>query len=95
MAFICPHCKQVAYTRTSRYLSDLTQEEYLTCSNVTCGHNFSTFRAVRETLSPSALPRAGIYIPMATKQRLIEVQLLIRSQKAGAENQLELPGLTA
>ncbi|MFK7089314.1 ogr/Delta-like zinc finger family protein [Chromobacterium violaceum] len=95
MAFICPHCKQVAYTRTSRYLSELTQEEYFQCSNIACGHNFTSFRTVRETLSPSALPQAGIYIPMATKQRLVEVQLLIRSQKAGAESQLELPGLTA
>ncbi|MBX9298796.1 ogr/Delta-like zinc finger family protein [Chromobacterium vaccinii] len=95
MAFICPHCDQVAYTRTSRYLSELTQEEYFQCSNIACGHNFTSFRTVRETLSPPALPKAGIHIPMATKQRLIEMQLEIRRQKAGAENQLELPGLTA
>ncbi|WP_047237746.1 ogr/Delta-like zinc finger family protein [Chromobacterium subtsugae] len=93
MAFICPHCDCVAYTRSSRYLSPLTQEEYLQCTNIVCGHNFALFRTVRETLSPPALPKAGIYIPMATKQRLAEMHHEMRRKQA--ENQLELPGLTA
>ncbi|WP_083370100.1 ogr/Delta-like zinc finger family protein [Chromobacterium sphagni] len=93
MAFTCPHCEQVSYTRTSRYLSNLTQEEYFQCSNLTCGHTFTTYRYVRETLCPPALPKAGVSIPMATKQRLSELQHELRRKKL--ENQLELPGLTA
>lgn len=90
MAFTCPHCGSVANTRSSRYLSDLTQEEFLQCSNCTCGHTFTTFRTVRETLSPPAIPKAGIHIPQANRTRLAEVHLALRKKSNEDQIQIEL-----
>lgn len=70
MATKCAHCGSVAYTRSSRMLSAVTQEEYFQCSNVACGHTFRAVREHLETLSPSAIPNPCVRLPQANRTRL-------------------------
>lgn len=84
MATKCAHCGCVAYTRSSRQLSPLTQEEYFQCSNVACGHTFTAIREHRETLSPSAIPNPQVRLPLASRAKLSAVHLEL-SKRAGDE----------
>lgn len=67
MAFICPHCQQVAYTRTSRMATPTLREAYLQCSNFYCGHTFKTLEEIVCTLSPSATPNPLVHLRHSSK----------------------------
>ena len=63
MPFICPHCKTVAYRRSSRPMSEQTKEAHYRCEN--CGHGFKTIEQVTQTLSPSGMPNRRVHISLA------------------------------
>lgn len=88
MATKCAHCGSVAYTRSSRMLSPVSQEEYFQCSNVACGHTFTAVREHRETLSPSATPNPAVRLRIADRARLIAIQIAMR--KTANDDQLPL-----
>lgn len=67
MAFTCPHCEAIAYTRSSRMVSIKLRESYLQCSDLYCGHTFKTLEEVVCTLSPSAKPNPAVFLPRSTK----------------------------
>lgn len=90
MAFLCPHCQCVAYTRSSRYLSEVTQEEYFQCTNIVCSHTFSTIREARETLSPSATPNPRVHLPQASRAKLAALRIAMRMDKDKDKDQIPL-----
>jgi hypothetical protein len=67
MAFICPHCKSIAFTRSSRQATETLREAYLQCSNLYCGHTFKTLTEIVATLSPSATPNPKVFIRLGGK----------------------------
>lgn len=69
MATICPHCRQRAICRTSKRVSDLSRELTYQCTNVECGHTFVALEEIVRTISPSAVPRAGITLRQTTQVR--------------------------
>lgn len=77
MAFICPHCHSMAFTRSSRQATATLREAYLQCSNLYCGHTFKTLTEVVATLSPSATPNPGVHLRLSGKaaQAVAESQL--------------------
>ncbi|MFS1537583.1 MAG: ogr/Delta-like zinc finger family protein [Candidatus Phlomobacter fragariae] len=38
----CPVCKNIAHTRTRRYLTNKTKESYYQCQNIICSSTFKT-----------------------------------------------------
>lgn len=56
MAFQCPHCRNNAYTRTSRHMSLQTKESYFQCENIACGYTFKVLAQIVCTLVQSANP---------------------------------------
>ena len=69
--YSCPHCDSKAKCRTSRSLSVLTQELYLQCSNVYCGHTWKSMLSVVHTIVPSQMPNPTIFMPNC-KARYVE-----------------------
>lgn len=61
--YSCPHCKTRARCRTSRPLSALTQELYLQCINVECGHTWKSLMSAVHTLVPSQTPDPTVFLP--------------------------------
>lgn len=57
--FKCHHCKHVAYTRTSREMSDRTKERYYQCTNVNCSATFATMESVVKDI---ATPNLNNYV---------------------------------
>ena len=78
MATKCAHCGSPAYTRTSRMLSLVSQEEYFQCSDISCGHTFRAVREHIETLSPSAMPNPAVTLPQASRTRLAAMRIAQR-----------------
>lgn len=78
MATKCAHCGSIAYTRSSRMLSSVSQEEYFQCSNVACGHTFRAVREHIETLSPSAIPNPSVRLPQASRAKLAVLRIAER-----------------
>lgn len=74
MIFTCPHCKGKATIRTSRSINPLLRELHYQCHDVECGHTFSAWLEVYETISPSAKPDPLVHIPMSeyTRRKLLE-----------------------
>lgn len=90
MATKCAHCGAVAYTRTSRMLSLVSQEEYFQCSNIVCGHTFTAVREHRETLSPSAIPNPQVRLPQASRAKLAAIRMAARLGEDREQIPLEL-----
>ncbi|TCP13792.1 Ogr/Delta-like zinc finger protein [Crenobacter luteus] len=90
MATKCAHCGSVAHTRSSEYLTEITQIEYFACSNVACGHTFTALRAHHETLSPPAVPNPRVKLPQATRARLMAVQIALRKKADDSQQALPL-----
>ncbi|WP_189530308.1 ogr/Delta-like zinc finger family protein [Paludibacterium paludis] len=87
MATKCAHCGHVAHIRSSRYLSEVTQEEYFQCSNIACGHTFTAIREHRETLSPPAVPNPRVHLPLASRAKLVAARIATSRR---AEDQIPL-----
>jgi hypothetical protein len=66
--YTCPHCADRARCRTSRALSPLTQELYLQCLNVHCGHTWKSMMSAVHTLVPSQTPNPSVFLPKKTPQ---------------------------
>lgn len=64
-AMACPHCAAPARVRTSEQLSPLVRKSWHWCSNPACGHSFVTFTEIQCTLSPPAIPRPGVVLPLS------------------------------
>lgn len=86
MIFQCPHCKSKATIRTSRPISPLLRELYFQCHDVECGHTFSAFLEVRETISPSAKPDPLVHLPMSeyTRRKLLQSSSLASEWRHGS-----------
>lgn len=52
----CPHCKSLAFIRSSKDIGALVREGSCQCTNLACGHTFVINVEVVRTLSPSAFP---------------------------------------
>jgi hypothetical protein len=52
----CPHCKSVAFIRTSKEVHPLMRELFFQCQSVACGHTFKVTQEIVATVSPSAMP---------------------------------------
>ena len=52
----CPHCKSVAFIRTSKEVHPLMREQFFQCQSVACGHTFKVTQEIVATVSPSAMP---------------------------------------
>ncbi|WP_336431433.1 ogr/Delta-like zinc finger family protein [Providencia sp. PROV012] len=46
MAFNCPKCGAVTYTKTSKSMSSETRRSYHQCQNLLCGCSFTTITSV-------------------------------------------------
>lgn len=69
MAYLrCPHCGCRANVRSSSRETDLTTAIYLQCSNLECSHSFKALTEIVGTISPSAMPRPDIVLPMLRRQ---------------------------
>ena len=65
----CPHCGSRASIQASREQSTLVRSLVFSCKNYECGHVFTALLAVELTLSPSAIPKADINIPLSSHIR--------------------------
>jgi transposase-like protein len=63
----CPHCDAPAVSRSSKRFTPLLRDIYYQCTNVFCGHAFVATLEVTRTVTPSAIPRAGVRLPMMTR----------------------------
>lgn len=66
MKMLCPHCKQHAYTRSSRQLTVTSRETFFQCRNLECGHTFTAVTEINHTISPSATPDPTVVIPLSS-----------------------------
>ncbi len=74
---MCPHCKDMAYTRSSQQLTGTSRETIFACRNPECGHTFTAVTEINRTLSPSAIPDPRVVLPLSThvQRGLIAQQL--------------------
>lgn len=86
MIFQCPHCKGKATIRTSRSVNLLLRELNYQCHDVECGHTFSAFLEVHETISPSAKPDPSVHLPMSeyTRRKLLQSSSLTSEWRHGS-----------
>lgn len=67
MRIRCPHCQHRAIIRTSRPMSETTQEQQLMCTNVECAHTWVTHTSAVRTIAPSMCPNPKVYIPLSPR----------------------------
>ncbi|QFS66545.1 ogr/Delta-like zinc finger family protein [Delftia tsuruhatensis] len=77
MRMMCPHCEQLAYTRTSMQLTNTSRETIFVCKNFYCGHIFSAVTEINRTISPSAIPNPGVVLAISDhlNRKLLQTQL--------------------
>ena len=66
MRMMCPHCKDMAYTRSSLQLTGTSRETIFACRNPECGHTFTAVTEINRTLSPSAMPDPRVVLPLSS-----------------------------
>jgi len=77
MRLMCPHCKDMAYTRTSEQLTTTSRWTIFVCRNPECGCTFKAVTEINCMLSPSATPDPSVVIPLSSHvQRGLLSQLL-------------------
>lgn len=69
MRMRCPHCKQMAYTRSSNELTDTSRETIFECRNPACGHTFRAVTEINCTLSLSSTPDPSVVLPLSSHLR--------------------------
>ncbi len=84
---ICPHCKGPSRIRSSCQVTPVYREQLNQCENPLCGHVWIDGIGAVRTLSPSAVPDAGVRIPMSPHVRREQVVASMRP-----EDQLEMFG---
>ena len=63
----CPHCDAPAMSRSSKRFTPLLRDIYYQCTNVLCSHAFVATLEVTRTVTPSAIPRIGVRLPILTR----------------------------
>lgn len=61
----CPHCHAPTLVRSSELVTPTSKDLYCLCLNPDCGATWKAQLSIVYMLSPSAMPRPGIDIPMA------------------------------
>ena len=77
MRFRCPHCGTSSVVRTSETMSATVTWLYVQCRNLECGHTWRVDAEAAITISPSAMPRHDVQLPLSPHVRrgLLSVQL--------------------
>lgn len=53
----CPYCKSVAYTKSSRYMSEQVKERYHQCTNLVCSCTFKTSESITKVITAPPKPK--------------------------------------
>lgn len=61
----CPHCEARASIQGSREQSTMVRSLVFACTNCECGHTFTALLSIEHTLSPSAIPKPDVHIPLS------------------------------
>lgn len=69
MRFRCPHCGTSSVVRTSEVMSATVTWLYVQCRNVDCGHTWRVDAEAAVTISPSAMPRPDVLLPLSPHVR--------------------------
>ncbi|SOE50894.1 ogr/Delta-like zinc finger family protein [Orrella dioscoreae] len=69
----CPHCDTWATVRTSEAVSATMRIAYFQCKNIACGHTWKAHIEVVATISPSAIPRPGINLPLSPLSETLRI----------------------
>lgn len=69
MRFRCPHCGTSSVVRTSETMSATVTWLYVQCRNVDCGHTWRVDAEASLTISPSAMPRPDVLLPLSPHVR--------------------------
>jgi hypothetical protein len=58
-------------------LTNTSRETIFVCKNFYCGHVFSAVTEINRTLSPSAIPKADVVLPLGShlNRKLLQTQL--------------------
>ncbi|WP_459614375.1 Ogr/Delta-like zinc finger protein [Bordetella sp. 2513F-2] len=83
----CPHCDDWATVRSSERLSPLVRVVYFQCRNLYCGHTWKAHVEAIATISPSAIPRSGVSLPISPYSETLR---RAASAKSANPNQLSL-----
>ena len=84
MFMACPHCDSAAKVRSSYTLTPMIRESIMVCSNEVCGHTFVVVSSVDRTVSPSAMPRAGVTLRLSTQAEVLKEQARQKAQAVPA-----------
>ncbi|SAI47571.1 DNA-binding transcriptional regulator [Bordetella ansorpii] len=61
----CPHCETWATVRSSERVSATLRIVYFQCRELNCGHTWKAHIEAVMTITPSAMPRPGIELPIS------------------------------
>ena len=61
----CPHCDHPARVRDSEQQSTLVRALIFQCTHWECGHVFAALLSVERTISPSAIPKPDVHLPLS------------------------------
>lgn len=81
----CPHCGAPGHVRNSEQQSTLVRQSWHRCKNTACGHTFVTFTEIVLTLSPSAIPRPGVVLPLSPQVQRADLGALLRAAPVGQD----------
>lgn len=62
----CPHCDTWATVRSSERITPTLRAVYFQCRQLHCGHTWKAHIEAVLTITPSAIPRPGINLPIST-----------------------------
>lgn len=69
MRFRCPHCSTSSVVRNSETMSPTVTWLYVQCRNLECGHTWRVDAEAACTISPSAMPRSDVRLPLSPHVR--------------------------
>lgn len=65
---ICPHCGSLTRAYSIRKISNLTSEQYVSCTNVEgCDHKFVIRCEIAYTIRPSLSPNPKVILPLSPR----------------------------
>lgn len=83
MRMMCPHCKGMAYTRSSETLTKTSRQTIFYCRNPECGCAFRAVTEINCMLSPSATPDPSVVIPLSPHVRRALLTHLLQTMPTG------------
>ncbi|WP_019833795.1 ogr/Delta-like zinc finger family protein [Sphingomonas sp. PR090111-T3T-6A] len=63
----CPHCRSTARLEDRKTIEPVYDELYFQCTNILCGHTWKAGLCFVHTISPSAMPRADLNLPLSPR----------------------------